>query len=421
MQERQPTPSSKEREHGKGPRLYHKKSRTGCQRCKSRRVKCDEKHPMCSSCQRHDVECIYPHLLGTPHRSRAKKTKETWPDSTERMSSTDMTTTPEITSPERMATDDNSDLILLESKNRRILELRLLHNYIHNTTVTISNSHFPTVKDTWAIEVPKLAFRYESLQYAIFSLSALHLMNEEPDNMELRDAYRDYTSLTLRKHGETILTLDSESADAIGFTSILILMAIFAYLQERVIEPYTPPLSWLNISNATGNVFKIALETIQQNRASKLMTVLGASPVFTEREAVYNEENRKEFGELLQNNPPFDEPYDLESWAAYERALSFIGSVKAAIKDGEHAMATCSRLITFAVIVPDKFINLVEAQRPRALVVLAHYFGLCNTMQNIWWLGNIGQREVLGIQTALPPQWQKYIAGPVSMVEKSHI
>ncbi|KAL5882717.1 hypothetical protein ACKVWC_001721 [Pyricularia oryzae] len=43
-----------------GPRLYHKKSRTGCFRCKGRRVKCDEQRPACGGCSRHMVECVYP-------------------------------------------------------------------------------------------------------------------------------------------------------------------------------------------------------------------------------------------------------------------------------------------------------------------------------------------------------------------------
>src|SRR5271154_4326610 len=39
------------------PRLAHKKSRRGCQRCKARKVKCDEIHPVCSNCSRHGVSC----------------------------------------------------------------------------------------------------------------------------------------------------------------------------------------------------------------------------------------------------------------------------------------------------------------------------------------------------------------------------
>ncbi|KAK3343343.1 hypothetical protein B0H65DRAFT_246266 [Neurospora tetraspora] len=40
----------------RGPRLGYTKSRTGCLRCKQRRVKCDENKP-CKACQRHGVLC----------------------------------------------------------------------------------------------------------------------------------------------------------------------------------------------------------------------------------------------------------------------------------------------------------------------------------------------------------------------------
>ncbi|KAK3401296.1 hypothetical protein B0T20DRAFT_491757 [Sordaria brevicollis] len=54
----------------KGPRLGHKKSRYGCQKCKLRRVKCDEAKPACKECRKHDVPCIYQHLqLGGPTSS----------------------------------------------------------------------------------------------------------------------------------------------------------------------------------------------------------------------------------------------------------------------------------------------------------------------------------------------------------------
>ncbi|KAH8662437.1 hypothetical protein BX600DRAFT_414532 [Xylariales sp. PMI_506] len=44
-----------------GPR-----SRNGCQTCKLRRVRCDEKHPVCGHCHRLQLECIYHH----PQRRR---------------------------------------------------------------------------------------------------------------------------------------------------------------------------------------------------------------------------------------------------------------------------------------------------------------------------------------------------------------
>ncbi|TLS30390.1 hypothetical protein PpBr36_02445 [Pyricularia pennisetigena] len=58
QQQQQQQPQQPRRPHG--PRLYHKKSRTGCFRCKGRRVKCDEQRPACGGCSRHMVECVYP-------------------------------------------------------------------------------------------------------------------------------------------------------------------------------------------------------------------------------------------------------------------------------------------------------------------------------------------------------------------------
>ncbi|KAL2171407.1 hypothetical protein VTG60DRAFT_3050 [Thermothelomyces hinnuleus] len=52
-------------------RLGYTKSRTGCLRCKQRRVKCDETRPACKACVRHGIECSLstqppPTAAGTP-------------------------------------------------------------------------------------------------------------------------------------------------------------------------------------------------------------------------------------------------------------------------------------------------------------------------------------------------------------------
>ncbi|OBT83358.1 hypothetical protein VE02_08317 [Pseudogymnoascus sp. 03VT05] len=50
------------------PRRSHKKSRAGCQRCKLRKVKCDEAHPICGNCTKHGVPCDFddPLALSPP-------------------------------------------------------------------------------------------------------------------------------------------------------------------------------------------------------------------------------------------------------------------------------------------------------------------------------------------------------------------
>lgn len=51
-------------------RKYHNKSRNGCATCKKRRVKCDERHPICSKCEHMKIECVY---LPVEKKIRRKK------------------------------------------------------------------------------------------------------------------------------------------------------------------------------------------------------------------------------------------------------------------------------------------------------------------------------------------------------------
>ncbi|KAH7163364.1 hypothetical protein B0J13DRAFT_464819 [Dactylonectria estremocensis] len=44
-----------------GVKRIHNKSRLGCFNCKRRRVKCDEKRPLCAPCSRLGLSCKYPH------------------------------------------------------------------------------------------------------------------------------------------------------------------------------------------------------------------------------------------------------------------------------------------------------------------------------------------------------------------------
>ncbi|KAI5786017.1 hypothetical protein FPQ18DRAFT_368638 [Pyronema domesticum] len=50
--------------------VKHRRTRSGCFTCRTRRVKCDEKHPICERCKKGNRECTYPEV--TPN-SKSKK------------------------------------------------------------------------------------------------------------------------------------------------------------------------------------------------------------------------------------------------------------------------------------------------------------------------------------------------------------
>lgn len=248
----------------KVPRLYHQKSRNGCQRCRARRVKvrlwllytkseaiehrilcfscplfanivpkCDEKTPVCSNCDRHSVSCTY--VTQERGGSRSPPCLEA---AQEDVSSTTQHTDIDI-------------FAIPESKSRRMLELRLLQNFISRTSINFPACHNPEVQHTWSVEVPELALKHNNLLYEVLSISALHLLRSCPDDPELLEARRTYRGLSLREHRRAVATLDphqqSADADAALFASMLLLYEAFASLQDRELSPYSPPIEFFHM------------------------------------------------------------------------------------------------------------------------------------------------------------------------------
>ncbi|KAK3290893.1 uncharacterized protein B0H64DRAFT_446710 [Chaetomium fimeti] len=150
-------------------RRAHKKSRTGCSTCKSRKIKCDERHPACLNCISHGVEC--PFLkpgAGNNASARAPKPK---PDSPASSSSTS-TSRP------------NPIMALPEGGELPLLELELLHNFTTKTYTTLTAD--ASVWEFWRDDVVQLGLTCDYIMRAVLAVSALHLAYHRPDR---RDFY----------------------------------------------------------------------------------------------------------------------------------------------------------------------------------------------------------------------------------------
>ena len=75
------------------------------------------------------------------------------------------------------------------------------------------------------------------------------------------------------------------------------------------------------------------------------------------------------------------------------------------------------RLIVFPMLVDKLFVDFVEEQRPRALVILAHYFALLTMLRGFWWVGDAGPREVLAIVGEVPAEWQHLLSWPLEVMK----
>ncbi|KAL7783811.1 hypothetical protein V8C37DRAFT_396810 [Trichoderma ceciliae] len=397
------------------PRLYHTKSKTGCARCRARRVKCDEAQPKCGCCARHKVDCCY---------DRAKKVESSRPGITD-IPITALHQAGPAANPaggrDHVHMDELMPSISTENRGRRYLELRLLHVWTIDICPTLPGSYEAQNLKIWSSDVPKLALDYDPLLSAIFSLSLLHMIFSESQVGLTKDelfAYRaQYFEATLRHHREAIGSMDHHTADSVGFTSIILILDAFASLRERRIQPHTlykPPTEWLQMCRGVRSVFGFGLRIVGKDPDSALSMISKGAACFVDRDVVFSEANGARFAHLLSGDA--DEIRDNDDNEAYEAAVTYIGSIAAGKEAGEVPLIVARRLTIFPVVIPGHFITLLDMLRPRAMVILAHYFALAFTLNGLWWIGDSPAKEIEAIKANLGDEWSGMMEWPMQML-----
>ena len=321
-----------------------------------------------------------------------------------------------------------------ESKERRLRELFLLHHFQTATWKTLNRpaesygSH-----DSFEIKLPRLAFKHNALLYVIYAITALHLAHGEPNEPNHEESYQDYLGLSLRLHRDDVATLCKANADAAMMTSIYLRTCTFALLQERQREPYSPPVEWLQMNISFGHglavsSWKYIADDPESLARAIIITVPGldrSSPQLRDENVIFNfnENNRKNLNHLLRRtrDNEVSEPWGSDVQTAYTTTVSYIGAVQQAIASGEPEPTIFRRLLLFPAVIERSFIEVVREGKPRALVVLAHYFALLARFQEFWWVGKVGLNEVKAITKVIGEEWQDLMAWPLKIVEAESV
>ncbi|KAF3064226.1 Caltractin [Daldinia childiae] len=467
--------SSTQEHKPRGPRLYHKKSRTGCTRCKQRRVKCDEIRPSCGSCSRHAVECVYlttsqassvatgRSTSATRHDSRPISHATASTASSSKLASTyDVASRPSpVNSPPGLfgndikpvvyspngpgfysspsssyvtPADDSSDtdISLPEGPWRRFWELRLLYNYYTNMSQPFSIPQSQEIAHMWQHEIPELATRMavqqnrSALLYVIFANSALYLWTKSTDKqerielMKLQQVYHIMCREQRRDIDELLLGM-SKHALFVCFTSIRMVAHSIGLVQTMAVDPWEPPVQWLHMGRGSGDILNTAEGLADPEDAQRIAAFEKGPPDLSNyKELITCDHSSLDW--LLEhpagpgsNAAQEDHELDDENVrCVYGNAMSYICSVHRALADGERDFAAIRRFGRFAVYVPPEFTKFIEEKRPRAMVILAHFMALWIGFEHIWMIGKAGELQVRGIYKALPIEWSSKLDGLVA-------
>lgn len=214
------------------------------------------------------------------------------------------------------------------------------------------------------------------------------------------------------------LTIDN--IEAVFTTSMLTSFnALFALSENEddTTGPSNDPSFWLRLGRGSYHI-------IQRWRALAGEGWIAHSGVFygepdlSNDEWIFAPEHGKIFGRLLTFAADFEAITD-EDRNAYTMSLAYIGVIYKGIVEGtDTPLATCRRLVAMPSKCPPRFVDLVEARQPRAMVMLAHLFaGMKLVDQSVVWLSGIAERQVPKIYEQLPVGWREMMAWPMAVAQ----
>ncbi|KAI8630388.1 hypothetical protein F5Y19DRAFT_45162 [Xylariaceae sp. FL1651] len=426
------------------PRRSHKKSRAGCKRCKVRKIKCDEVHPRCGNCSKHGVPCDFQHPdirdtrthtsttptakdeitpRPTSSASASASTSASAPASVSHGESPFNSTDPKTpiaaatTPAPPYGNPDPPPVSSTTSKRNRMMDLKLLHHYTTVTCKTLAISS-PVLEKIWRETVPHLAFSGASfLADALLAVSALHLRSSSPQDKELIRASHYYMASALSDYGACLSKGVTEAnAEELFLTAALIAFQstasrIFARddINERT-GGYELPLSWFHSFQGVKAVVaaswqwlrnsSIVIPIIESQPALNLD--LSGDPTFFSDLMVGVDE------EIAKYEFDSDPTTKLSTRMAYQHAI--------AVLDWAHKIPYTGAPLVFLATVSRRFVELLEARRPRALAILASYFALLKCLDDVWWLKGVARREIMGIVSLFDPddeEWWSRLQWPL--------
>ncbi|CAK1364670.1 unnamed protein product [Cercospora beticola] len=355
-------------------RKSHRKSRLGCGACKLKRVKCDEKRPVCGRCAKSNSTCDYQ----TPApRAVTKK-------------STGSTTSP--TSPTSPPTSAPSPTIPIpRSMEQGSRDIHLLKHYDRLTseptdTITCSDLLVGNQSREYRTAVLRLAQENSYLLHGILSIACLHLDHHEVTGYRIPKLSHFQVSLGDFQNAINKPITQNE-ADPILLTSMMINMQYFCYIDSTdpkdswVFSGSPSRLDWLSMQMAL---------TPLVHSTSKFAGESMLRPVWAYA-AYERDASRGLPAEMLRLCGVHERPRNLHR-NPYWHALQSLAPLMLEKGSTDKLIKYLSCLCGFN----KRFLARAQVNDHAALLILAYWFGLMCYV-DFWWCKRRVRRDTTAL------------------------
>lgn len=310
----------------------------------------------------------------------------------------------------QIQTEYPSKCLSARSETLYLEDLELMMHWC--TTTYKSMARDSTSERIWQTLIPRLSLRYPALRQGLLALSALHLASTNISSHRWRylDTARAYQAQALEGlQAETDDVPEAQSQATFALCCIMIIFT-FGFCQiDRENDPNeTQPDNldeFFEVFRLTRWLVSIMMRSIDPIARSELRPLVKSenpAPTMPDMSRLVI------FSLLRQNSEEETRNPDHET-KTYDSAIGHLSNALKQLMNGEPSVFAFS----WSVWIPVEFLGLLEARRPFALVILAHYAVILHHLRDLWWMGDWGTRILEEIGDLLGPEWQQLINWPI--------
>ncbi|TDZ19195.1 Sterol uptake control protein 2 [Colletotrichum orbiculare MAFF 240422] len=358
---------------GRAPKRPHRKSKMGCQTCKKRKIKCDELKPACRNCVRHLVVCDFLKINPVaPARGMGIALHSSAEDADGGAASPLPTPTATPSTPP-------------VDRELNFVDLELMHNFTTSVYLTLSTD--PLVRQMWRVSVVGLALRCDYVMRTLLSISALHLAHQQPGRKEALVAKAlSYHRIASRQAMGLMSGLDEENAENLFLFSLLTIFFALAsgrYLKESVVVWESAFPDWTFLLSGTCSLIKLLTSRSYDGVLSPIITYATERFHAARRDPHTHPEALETLRELIGN-----ECDDGDLSRIYGSAIDELRyPLSLATREGAGGMDIMDMFI-WKYFVFEEFLPLLKtpAEYQHAVVIYAHFCIVLSKLESQWWL-----------------------------------
>ncbi|KAH8587382.1 hypothetical protein B0O99DRAFT_401075 [Bisporella sp. PMI_857] len=385
-------------------RRPHHKSRNGCTFCKHRKIKCDEQRPECFNCVAKSLSCSFK---ATP-TSTASISLSTPIAPTETGSPSTIFSTQSVS---------QSPLQNIEHHSLNVADLELLHVYDTSTSYTLGN--VPGYQSFLRIHVPRMAFSHNFLLHSILAISALHLSFLRKDLQPLymsRATYHQNAALRIATP-----LLNNSGCDYKTIGPPLYMLSNICTFFTLGIGPQTGDFllfgdkgisQWLVIFRGARSILESSNYALLKHSDLSPMFSL-----FVPREMQPTNNMRNKNIEDLRKMI-VEEAHDHPNYPIYMEALETLSKsfLPATMTTAGTYQVPFQSIFAWLYLLSDDFVLCLIQREPIALVILAHFCVLLNSISSFWWMQGWVHHLISEIYNSLDPVYLIWIGWPLEQV-----